>query len=201
MVVGLILAAGESSRMGQPKALLPCPPTGRTFVTQLITALHDGGVAQVGVVGRVGDQGLRDEIGRASPPVAYLQNPSPELGQLSSLLVGIDYAERQRAAGALVVPVDMPLIQAATVRAALEAFMRHDEPVLRVTHRGRHGHPVIFGAPLFAALRQADPSQGARAVVRQDSSRVHEIEVDDPGVLRDVDFPDEYRQLFGRDPR
>jgi len=200
IVVGLILAAGQSTRMGQPKALLPSPHTGRTFVTQLINSLREGGVDRVGVVGRPTDAGLRGEIAGAVPPVDFVDNPSHELGQFSSLLAGLAYAESHGAAGALVVPVDMPLIRAGTVRAALEAFMPGDRRVLRVTHRGQHGHPVIFSADLFAVLRTADPSLGARAVIREDPSRVHDLEVDDPGVLRDIDLPDEYRRLFDQDP-
>ncbi len=182
--------------MGQPKALLPSPHTGRTFVTQLINSLREGGVDRVGVVGRPTDAGLRREIASAVPLVDFVDNPSHELGQLSSLLAGLAYAEAHGAAGALVVPVDMPLIRAGTVRAALEAFIQGDRPVLRVTHRGQHGHPVIFGAGLFAVLRNADPSLGARAVIREDPSRVRDLEVDDPGVLRDIDLPEEYRRLF-----
>ena len=182
--------------MGQPKALLRTPHTGRTFVTQLILTLHQGGLDQVAVIGRPGDVALHREIESADPPVAYLDNPSHELGQLSSLLVGIDYAEARRAAGVLVVPVDMPLIRAETVRAALQAFGADGPPILRATHRGRHGHPVLFGAAMFAALRRADPALGARAVLREDPTRVRDLEVDDPGVLRDIDLPAEYRELF-----
>lgn len=200
IVVGLILAAGQSTRMGQPKALLPSPHTGRTFVTQLIHSLQEGGIDRLGVVGRPTDAGLRREIAGAVPHVDFVDNPSHELGQLSSLLAGLAYAEAHGAAGALVVPVDMPLIRAGTVRAALEAFMDGDRPVLRVTHRGQHGHPVIFGAGLFGVLRNADPALGARAVIRADPSRVRNLEVDDPGAVRDIDLPDEYRRLFDQDP-
>jgi len=182
--------------MGRPKALLLTPHTGRTFVTQLILTLHEGGLEHVAVVGRPGDAPLLDEIARARPGVVYLDNPSHELGQLSSLLVGIDYADTRRAAGILVVPVDMPLIRAETVRAALQAFDDAEHPILRATYRGRHGHPVIFGAAMFPALRRADPAVGARAVLRDDPARVRDLEVDDPGVVRDIDLPVEYRRLF-----
>lgn len=182
--------------MGRPKALLPTPHTGRTFVTQLIHTFQRGGLERIAVVGRPGDAGLQDEIGRADPRVDYLPNPSHELGQLSSLLVGVDYADRCGATRLLVVPVDMPLIRAETVRAALEAFDEATHPVLRVTHRGHHGHPVIFGAGMFPLLRRADPAVGAKAVLREDPTRVHDLDVDDPGVLRDIDLPAEYRQLF-----
>ena len=195
-VIGIVLAAGQSTRMGHPKALLPCPPTGRTFVTQIIHVLREGGLPTIAVVGRVHDHDLRREVAAAAPAVSYVENPSPELGQLSSLLAGLAFAEAQGTAGVLVLPVDMPLIRPDTVRAALDAFAATAEPVLRATYRGRHGHPVIFGADVFAALRSADPATGARAVLHQDPSRVRNLEVDDPGVLRDIDWPTDYRGLF-----
>jgi molybdenum cofactor cytidylyltransferase len=186
--------------MGQPKALLICPATGRTFVTQLVGALLDGGLDRVAVVGRPADADLQRELAAAAPGVPYLENPSHELGQLSSLLVGIAFAESIGADAALVVPVDMPLVSPAAVRTALGAFAASTEPMLRVTCQGRHGHPVIFGESVFAELRVADPAIGARAVLRRDPARVRNVEVDDPWVLRDIDVPAEYRAVFGRDP-
>jgi molybdenum cofactor cytidylyltransferase len=195
-VVGIVLAAGQSTRMGRPKALLRCPPAGRTFVTQIIHVLREGGIGTIAVIGRVNDPDLRREVAAAVPPVCYVENPSPELGQLSSMLVGVAFAEAKEAAGILVLPVDMPLIRPETVRTALGAFAAGGEPVLRATHQGRHGHPVIFAATLFPALRRADPKVGARALLHQDPSRVRNLEVDDPGVLRDFDWPTDYRGLF-----
>ena len=195
-VVGIVLAAGQSTRMGQPKALLPCPPAGRTFVTQIIHVLREGGIDTIAVIGRVNDPDLRREVASAGLPVCYVENPSPELGQLSSILVGVAFAEARQSAGILVLPVEMPLIRPETVRTALGAFAAGDEPVLRATYQGRHGHPVIFGAAVFPALRNADPEVGARAVLHQDPSRVRNLEVDDPGVLRDFDWPTDYRGLF-----
>jgi molybdenum cofactor cytidylyltransferase len=199
-VLGVILAAGQSTRMGRPKALLPCPPDGRPFVTQLMAALHDGGLARIAVVGRASDDELRHEVEAVSPAVPYLENPSPELGQLSSLLIAVSFAEASGATGLLMVPVDMPLIRPATVSAALHAFARSDRPILRVTHQGRHGHPVLFRAAAFQALKTADPNLGARAVLRADPAHVQNLEVDDPGVLRDFDYPSDYRELIDREP-
>jgi molybdenum cofactor cytidylyltransferase len=182
--------------MGRPKALLSCPPDGHTFVTQAVRTLCAGGLAVVAVVGRPDDQGLRDEIARYPSPVPYLANQTPELGQLSSLLVGVTYAEARGADAVMILPVDIPSVSPATVRALLEAFEQGPEPLVRAVHGGRHGHPVIVGRALFAELRAVDPAVGARAVLRRDPSRVREVEVDDPGVLRDVDVPDDYRRLM-----
>jgi molybdenum cofactor cytidylyltransferase len=194
-LIGIVLAAGESRRMGRPKALLPCPPDGHTFITQAVRTLHTGGVAEVGVVGRVQDSALRNEVSRQARPVAYLENPSPERGQLSSLLVGVSYAEACDADAVMVLPVDIPSVKAATVQSLREAFDLGADPIVRAVYQGRHGHPVIFARLVFAELRAADHSVGAREVLRRDPARVREVAVDDAGVLRDVDEPDDYRRL------
>jgi molybdenum cofactor cytidylyltransferase len=195
-LIGIVLAAGQSRRMGRPKALLACPPDGQTFVTQAVRTLRAGGLAEVAVIGRPDDFALRHEVGRHAPPIPYLENPSAELGQLSSLLVGVVYAQTCGADGVMVLPVDIPSVNPATVHALREAFDRGPEPLVRAAYQGRHGHPVIFGRSLFAELQAADPEVGARDVVRRDPSRVRELDVDDPGVLRDVDVPDDYRRLL-----
>ena len=183
--------------MGRPKALLPCPPDGHTFVSQAVRTLHTGGIEEVGVVGRPQDAALRTEVSRQSRPVAYLENPTPERGQLSSLLEGLSYAEACGADGVMVLPVDIPSVKAATVQSLREAFDRGAAPIVRAVYEGRHGHPVIFSRPVFAELRAADLSLGAREVLRRDPARVCEVSGDDPGVLRDVDEPGDYRRLVG----
>ena len=184
--------------MGTPKALLRHPADGRTFVAHTISTLDSGGVAEVAVVGRADDAGLQDEVSRSG--AVFLENPSADLGQLSSVLVGIGYAERRGADAVMMLPVDIPLIRAATVRALLGAFAAGGQPLARAVHRGQHGHPVIVAASLFPELRAADPSVGARVVLRRDPSRVCNVEVDDPGVLRDFDVPDDYRRLLDGQP-
>ena len=197
-VVGLILAAGQSTRMGQPKALLPSPHTGRTFVTQIDPLAAEGGVDRDRCRGRVRPMpGCGARLPAPVRPSDFVDNPSHELGQLSSLLAGLAYAEAHGAAGALVVPVDMPLIRADTVRAALEALhawgsagaaghvSRAARPSgdLRRRHvRRRFATPI----PRWALERSSVKTRLGSAI----------CEVDDPGVVRDIDLPDEYRRLF-----
>jgi molybdenum cofactor cytidylyltransferase len=200
MVPGVILAAGRSSRMGRAKALLPCGPGGESFVRQLARALCDGGVRQVLIVGRPDDEALRDEVVAMPLSARFVENPGADAGQLSSVLAGLDAADVPGTRGLLVTPVDAPLVTAATVATLLAMFSSTGAPIVRAVYRGRHGHPVLFSRDVFESLRRADPAVGAKAVLRAHALAIVNVDVDDPGVVADVDTPEDYRALFGREP-
>lgn len=198
MIAGIILAAGRSSRMGASKALL-FASSSETFVSRLIATLRSGGLAAPVVVGRADDELLRREVERHL--CRFVVNPNADAGgQLSSLLAGLAAADRADLRGVLAVPVDAPLVTPHTVAALVAVFEATLAPVVRPRHAGRHGHPVIFSRAVFDELRRADPAAGAKAVVRAHERAVVNVDVDDPGVLGDVDTPEAYRALFGRDP-
>ena len=198
MIAGIILAAGRSTRMGTSKALLSASSS-ETFVSRLIATLRSGGLAAPMVVGRADDELLHREVERYGCP--FVVNPNADAGgQLSSLLAGLAAADRADLRGALVVPVDAPLVTSHTVATLVAVFEATLAPVVRPRHAGRHGHPVIFSRAIFDELRRADPAAGARAVVRAHERAIVNVDVDDPGVLGDVDTPESYRALFGRDP-
>ena len=195
MVAGLILAAGRSTRMGRPKALLTQVFTRRTFVAHLISASHEAGLTAVLVIGQAANVELAAEVDRVG--ATLLVNDTPERGQLSSILVGLDAAERLDASAILVMPVDVPLVSSTVIAQIVAAANRSDARIVRATHAGRHGHPVLFKRSVFDEVRSADPSIGARAVVRVDPARVLDVEVNDPGVTLDIDTPEDYRRAFG----
>jgi CTP:molybdopterin cytidylyltransferase MocA len=125
-------------------------------------------------------------------------NPRADEGQLSSLIAGLDAIARPGVDAVLVTLVDVPLIGPDAVRLLLARAAASTAPVLRAVHDGRHGHPVIFKRELFDALRRADPAAGAKAVVR--AVEVEDVETGDPGVVEDVDTPEDYARLFGSRP-
>ena len=201
MVPGLILSAGRSARMGRPKALLPCGPGGDSFLGTVVATLVAGGLTDLIVVGRPHDGPLEAELARVRAASAvgirlrYAENPGADAGQLSSILAGLRLADRPGVRGLLWIPVDMPLVAPGTVARLLEVFHASSAPIVRPAYRGAHGHPVIVARALFDELRRADPSAGARAVVHAHAGSIADVEVDDPGVVVDVDTPEDYARL------
>jgi len=176
MTPAIVLAAGASSRMGRPKALLPAGD--RTFIRTILDCLREGGIADAVVIVRPGQDALTAAV-EASGFGRAVENPRADEGQLSSLIIGLDAIDRPGVDAVLVTLVDVPLIGAASVRLLLDRAAVSDAPVLRAVHQGRHGHPVIFKRVLFDPLRRADPATGAKAVVR--SVPVEDVETGDPG--------------------
>lgn len=196
MIPGIVLSAGDSSRMGRPKALLPIGRNGESFLQRIARVLREGGVEEVIVV-----LGRDADLIRAALPVAphemrLIENKNHEQGQLSSLLTGLGAADRPGVRAVLVAPVDVPLISPETVQTLLNAYHRADgAPIVRPTKQGRHGHPVIFDRVLFQELRHADPAQGARSVVHAHRADVLDVEVADEGSFIDIDTPADYERL------
>lgn len=190
MISAVVLAAGRSSRMGRPKALLPFE--GSTFLETILATLAAAGIEEPCVV--LG--GEREEIARAAPfpSVTTVVNPDPDRGMLSSVRCGVD-ALPPDAEAFLLWPVDHPAVRVETVRALADAYRRGRGAIVRPRHEGVHGHPVLFASTLIPELLAADPSVGARAVVRAVPERVVEVEVSDRGVVTDVDTPDDYDAL------
>lgn len=197
MVAGIILAAGRSTRMGTSKAML-IAPDGRTFVARLAETLCEGGVDAPVVVGRADDDPLRAEVETIGCGVGFVVNADADQGgQLSSLLAGLREADRPGVRAIMMVPVDAPMVTADTVATLIAAFSATGAPIVRARHQGWNGHPVIFSRAMFDELRRADPEVGAKAVVRAHQGATLYVDVNDAGVVGDVDTPEDYRRLFG----
>jgi molybdenum cofactor cytidylyltransferase len=193
MISAILLAAGESRRMGSPKALLHYQ--GQTFIERICTAFLTAGVDELIVV-----LGARaEEIGRALPAHPVLRsvvNFRYSQGQLSSLMVGIGALSPESEA-AIVNLVDHPLVSSETIKAVLDSFRAAPVPIVIASYHGKRGHPVLFSSQVYGEILAAPLDQGAKVVVRKDPARVREIPLDDPGILADIDTPEEYRRYVG----
>jgi molybdenum cofactor cytidylyltransferase len=193
MIPVIVLAAGRSSRMGRAKATLPLAGDG-TFLTRIVRTFLEAGVDDVVVV--VGHEA--DAVVSAFPadlPARFVENREYDRGQLSSLVAGLGVVDRPGVAAALVTLVDVPLVSAATVRAVIECYRHTHAPVVRPTSGARHGHPLLIDRSLFGELRAADPTSGAKAIVRAHASPEGDIAVADEGAFIDIDTEEDYKRV------
>lgn len=196
MPPGVILAAGDSTRMGSPKALL-LTPDGRTFIAAICETFAAAGIADIVVVtGRDHDR-IVEALASARLPVPprIAQNENPSRGQLSSLLTGMDAVVTADAEAVVVTLVDVPMLAAGTVRLVVSEWRRTRAPIVRPAIGDRHGHPVVFDQRVFDELRMAPPGIGAKSVVRAHADEVLNVPVTDEGCLVDVDTPRDYEAL------
>ena len=194
-VDGIVLAAGRSTRMGQSKAQLELP-SGRTFLEQAVHTLRDAGCRYVvAVVNDTEDWTARlaDVAG-----AAVVINDKPASEQIDSIRLGIAHLPDDSEA-AVILPVDVPKVKTRTVAAVLQAFAQDKSAVVVPTHNGTPGHPVLFARSVFGELMAEPLPRGAESIVEAHAADRAEIEVDDAGVLFDVDLPAEYRELRGGD--
>jgi len=197
VLAGLVLAGGGSSRMGGlPKAALQAP-CGRSFAGRIIDVLAESGVNNLVVVTGDHHDAVVAAVHADSPQrlPAFVRNPNPARGQLSSLWVGMDHAINADVQALLVTLVDVPMITVEVVRQVIDGWRATGAPIVRPAIGDLHGHPVLYDRSLFAALRSASLEQGAKSVVRAHESEILNVPVTDPGCLRDVDTPQDYEDL------
>jgi molybdenum cofactor cytidylyltransferase len=181
-VIAVVPAAGQSSRFGSAKLLTSID--GICLIDRTIGCLVDAGLERIIVV-----IDRRDALDAArlvhDARVSVVVNVEPSRGMFSSIQTGV-------AAGIgdayLVLPADMPFVRAATVSVVLDHARAADSVVVPV-FRGRRGHPIVTPAGLRTHVLAADPSSTLKNVLLASAAPQIEVDVDDPGVTRDVDVP------------
>ena len=191
MIVAVVLSAGESSRMGEPKALLTID--GQTFIERIVGALKQSGLERIIVVLGFNAAEMRRKIEHLA--VEIVVNPDYKQGQLSSLQAAIRHLESDNNCEAMLVHlVDHPYIDPVLVGVLIERFNETKKLIIVPRHQGKRGHPVIFSRSLFAELLDAPMDQGAKAVVNAHRDETLEIDTEDIGITLDIDTPELYRQ-------
>jgi CTP:molybdopterin cytidylyltransferase MocA len=186
-VAGVVLAAGASTRMGENKALLLAGD--QTFLDSLGTALALGGCDPVLAV--VAEPLDEVKEGCRLEGVRLVINPDPSRGQISSLRCAIRELD-ESVTGLVVLLVDQGSIKADTISRVRKALAGSAVAVAR--HAGRPGHPTGFSREVFGALESGQADDGARAVVEafEEAGRVERVDVDDPGVVRNINTKERY---------
>jgi molybdenum cofactor cytidylyltransferase len=198
---GVILAAGESSRMGRDKALLPWPPLSSkqspskdTFLSSAIRSLSLATDFVVVVAGK-------NEATLA--PIIYangasmIVNPDPSRGQFSSLQLGLWEVLNRGRDAAVIALVDRPPAGVQTMQELRTVFESTPVNVWAVVpeYGGRHGHPYIAGRELIEVFLQASSTSNARDIEHQHREHIQYVVVDDPFIALNVNTPEDYAAL------
>jgi molybdenum cofactor cytidylyltransferase len=191
-VTALVLAAGRSSRMPEHKLLLEL---GGLPLVRLATleALASRASSVVVVIGHRGEE-IRDAL--AGLQVAFAVNAAPERGLSSSLKAGIE-AMSDDTAGALICLADMPEVRASDLDALIAAFEASAGAIAVPTYDGRRGNPVLWPRDLFAELTRTEGDFGGRTLLLTHMNRIVRVPIDHPGILLDVDTPEDWARLAG----
>jgi molybdenum cofactor cytidylyltransferase len=200
---GVILAAGDSSRMGRDKALLPWPPPAagqgsrETFLSAAIRSLSRTTEFVVVVVGK-------NEAALA--PIIYAHgaslvvNPDPSRGQFSSLQVGLREVLNHGRDAAMVTLVDRLPVNSATIQTLHDAFGAADQNTWAVVPEfsGKHGHPYLVGREMIEAFLRVPATSVARDIEHQHQQHIQYVRVDDPLVALNINTPEDYAALLTR---
>ncbi len=200
------MAAGESSRMGSDKALLPWPPvakgmpfSGETFLSAAIRSLSS--TDQVVVV-------VGNNEGELAPVVyaaggSLVRNPEPEDGQFSSLRVGLQAVLELGRDAVMITLVDRPPASAAALAELRAAFEAATSDIWAVVpeYGGRHGHPFLAGREMMEVFLKAPATATARDVEHQHQEHLLYVPVDDPRVVMNVNTPEDYSALLNPQTR
>ena len=186
-ISGLILAAGESRRMGSPKALLRY--RGRTFLDTLISLFAVRCSPVIVVLGANAEE-IR---GAVAGDAVFVFNPDYLSGQTSSMQCGLR-AIPADAEGVLFTLADHPAVAASTI----DRLLAEPRPLIRVPRfEERRGHPVWFSRPLLAEFLALPMDGAARDVVYSHAAETEYLDLNDAGIVADIDDPAAYRALIG----
>lgn len=199
-VCAIVLAAGESKRMGFPKMLLPY--NGRTVIEQVINNVLSAGIINPLIVLGSDHEAILEII--KSHPVTHCYNENYRNGMLSSVQCGLASLADQCSA-ALIIPGDQPMIDAVQIKRAMEVWHETGKGIVMPVHNGKRGHPLIVDMKYRREVMSLPESKGLRALAELHPDDVMEAETDDPAVLRDIDTQQDYMnelnltRRYGRD--
>ena len=196
MINAMILAAGESRRMGMPKPLLRYGDT--TFLGQILSVVRQSVVDRATVVLGAHSGMIRKSVDLSQVDVVINENYRE--GQLSSLIAGLKSVPSEVEA-ILMFLADHPFVTVDVVNRIVDAFCETKSPIVVPVFQTRRGHPSLFARSMFDELINAPVDEGARHVLYSNEDKVLEVKVPEAAVLTRIDTPEDYVSHFATDPR
>ncbi len=190
MISAILLAAGQSKRMGQPKMLLPWDES--TIIEQAITTFLKAGIEDLIVV----TGGAREQVESVIRPypVRKVYNQDYATGEmLSSIQCGLRIL-RNDSQATLIGLGDQPQIQEGIVRLICETYRDHASPLIVPSFQMRRGHPWLVARPLWNEILALRPSESPRDFLNRHAGEIRYVSADSPSVLADLDTPEDYQR-------
>jgi molybdenum cofactor cytidylyltransferase len=183
----IVLAAGESGRMGSPKMLLPYNDV--TVIEQVILNLLDSDIDRVVVVLGAGREEIMSVTRRYD--VFHCYNEDYQTGMLSSVKCGF-YSIPRGCTGALIMPGDQPMTGPGEINRVIRTFLESDKGLVMAAHNGKRGHPLIVDMKYADEVLNLPEGEGLRVLAVRHPEDVLESDTDDSSVLRDIDTLEDY---------
>jgi molybdenum cofactor cytidylyltransferase len=192
-VGAVILAAGTSTRMGRPKQLLPLGET--TVLARTIDNVRSAGLAEIVLVLGASAEAIRRQLPQSLlKGLKAVVNQAYAQGMASSLREGLSALELQSEA-ALIVLGDQPLVGPRTLQQIIAGYQQSGAEIIIPTHQGKRGNPVLLSRAVFSEVMALEGDTGCRAIFANHLDAILKVEVEDPGILLDIDNQDDYNRL------
>jgi len=195
MISAILLAAGESNRMGQPKQLMSFGQS--TILEGTIDNLLNSAVIETIVVLGYRDEEIRKTI--ADKPVKIAINPDYQQGMSASIIAGLKQVDK-RARAVLIALGDQPFVDSQTINSLIEAFIANIRGIIIPVYQGRRGNPVILAIKYKDELLNLKGDIGGREIIKRHPEDVLEVAVNCEGVLLDIDTAENYTSMIKLNP-
>jgi molybdenum cofactor cytidylyltransferase len=191
MIWGIILAAGESRRMHEPKMLLRFGDV--TILEAVIKSCEESCLDRIMVVVGAYKKRVEERIDRYSVKICV--NDNYKEGMLSSVQKGFQCLPKGTRA-AVIVLGDQPLIPSAVIDKVVKAFTRTGKGMVLPVYKHQRGHPLLIDSKYQGDIKNLDPEIGLRELLQKFSLDIEEVIVNDPNVLKDIDTPEDYERSY-----
>ena len=192
MIAAVLLAAGESRRMGRPKLTLPWG-AGGSLIAQVVSRFREAGADPLLVVTGADRQAVERALDDSGAHCLFNLDYR-EGGMLSSIKVGLGRLLDGDAEATLVAPADLPSLTVETLRSLLDHRRRSGADLIVPSYQMRRGHPVLIGRPQWQDVLELKEGETLRNFLRRKADQIDYVVVDDPGVIQDLDTLEDYER-------